>query len=1033
MTDIMHPVSFGELVNRIFSEKAQNGTIFSFNKELSGADGVGHSPMELFGETAATPVGPAAGPHTQLAQNIVTSWAAGARFFELKTVQIMDTLEIEKPCIDAEDEGFNTEWSSEYTLDKAYDEYLKAWFLLHMMEALFEDHTERQFIFNMSVGYDLKGIQNPRMDQFINRLMDSTSEEKFSQYKKELDALAADPSFLKGTGLEGKAAALKGLADKISPKLCSSMTLSTMHGCPPEEIEKIAVYLLTEKKIHTFVKLNPTLLGFDKVRSIMDELGFDYVSLNPEGFAHDLQYPDAVAMLKRLIALGKKQKLNFGVKLTNTLGSVNNKGALPGEEMYMSGRALFPISIQVALKLSREFDCSLPISFSGGASVLNMKELIETGIRPVTMATEMLKPGGYGRMARAVDKAKEVNDWNSSSINLKALEALAAKAMKAPEYKKDWRGTDVISTEEELPLYECAVAPCKTACAIHQDVPEYLRLVGQGRFSDALEVIYNKNPLPFITGWICDHKCHYNCTRLDYDGTVKIREMKKIAAQQGFDEYLKRFNEPSTVSSKKAAVIGAGPAGLAAAYFLRRGGMEVSIFEREDGPGGVIRNVLPAFRMPPDQIEKDMDFIRMHEVDFHFGEKDINVNDLKTKGYDSVLIAIGAEKDRKLDLPGGRVMTSLEFLEQFRHDPEGCKLGENVAIVGGGNTAMDSARSAVRAPGVKKVRVIYRRTLKEMPADREEYYDAMEEGISFHFLRNPAAFSGIGQLSCSIMELGEPDASGRRRPVVTEETEDFPVDTLITAIGENVDNGMLQKMGIPVIGSWAKLDEKTLETEVPGVFLVGDAQTGPDSIVGAMGSARKSVNHILAQEGVLLTPVIAEKLDSEERADLLNRKSKMTPSAENPDEFAAWAQNEASRCLQCDVVCNKCVDVCPNRANVIINTGSGFSQESQILHVDAYCNECGNCAQFCPWDGRPYKDKITVFNRLSDFEDSDNNGFLINGSEITLRQSGTIFKLNWDGSCLSGTIPGGADGQKTAAILKTILTDYSWYCEPVED
>lgn len=244
---------------------------------------------------------------------------------------------------------------------------------------------------------------------------------------------------------------------------------------------------------------------------------------------------------------------------------------------------------------------------------------------------------------------------------------------------------------------------------------------------------------------------------------------------------------------------------------------------------------------------------------------------------------------------------------------------------------------------------------------------------------------------------------------------------------------MLEKMGIPVSGSWAKLDEKTLETEVPGVFLVGDAQTGPDSIVGAMGSARKSVNHILAQEGVLLTPVIAEKLDSEERADLLNRKSKMTPSAENPDEFAAWAQNEASRCLQCDVVCNKCVDVCPNRANVIINTPGGFSQESQILHVDAYCNECGNCAQFCPWDGRPYKDKITVFNRLSDFEDSDNNGFILKGSEITLRQSGTIFKLNWDGSDLSGTIPGGADGQKTAAILKTILTDYSWYCGPVED
>ncbi|MDC7234476.1 MAG: putative selenate reductase subunit YgfK [Spirochaetales bacterium] len=1033
MTDIMRPVSFGELVNRTFSEIAKEGTVFSFNKELNGSDGTGHTPLELFGETAATPVGPAAGPHTQLAQNIVTSWAAGARFFELKTVQIMDTLEIEKPCIDAEDEGFNTEWSTEYTLDKAYDEYLKAWFLLHMMEALYENHPERQFIFNMSVGYDLKGIQNPRMDQFINRLMDSGAEEKFRQYKQELDALASDPSFLKGTGLEEKADRLKGLADRISPRLCRSMTLSTMHGCPPEEIEKIAVYLLTEKKIHTFVKLNPTLLGFDTVRSILDELGFDYVGLKPESFDHDLQYPDAVAMLTRLIALAEKQGLSFGVKLTNTLGSVNNKGALPGEEMYMSGRALFPISIQVALKLSREFDGSLPISFSGGASVLNMKELIETGIRPVTMATEMLKPGGYGRMAQAVEKAKEAADWNRTSIDLQALEALAAKAMKAPEYKKDWRGTDAISTEEELPLYDCAVAPCKTACAIHQDVPEYLRLVGMGRYADALEVIYNKNPLPFITGWICDHKCHYNCTRLDYDGTVKIREMKKIAAQQGFDEYLKRFNEPGTGVKKKAAIIGAGPAGLAAAYFLRKGGMEVSVFEREDGPGGVIRNVLPSFRMPPDQIEKDMDFIKMHGVDFHFGVKDISVPDLKAKGYDSVLIAIGAEKDRDIGLSGGRVMTSLEFLEKFRHDPEGCNLGENVAIVGGGNTAMDSARSAVRAPGVKKVRVIYRRTLKEMPADREEYYDASDEGISFHFLRNPAAFTGDGQLSCSVMELGEPDESGRRRPVQTDKTESFPVDTLITAIGETVDNDMLRTMGLPLEGQWAKLDEKTHETELPGVYLVGDAQSGPDSIVGAMGSARKSVNAILASEAVELPALEAEKLDGQERKDLLSRKSRMISTAENPDEFAAWAANEASRCLQCDVVCNKCVDVCPNRANVVIKSETGFGQETQILHVDAYCNECGNCAQFCPWEGRPYKDKITVFSTMEDFESSDNNGFILSGSGITLRQSGSTFKLNWDGKELSGAIPGGDDGKRTAVLLKTILKDYSWYQGAVED
>ncbi len=854
MSDIMRPVPFEELIKRLFNEYTKTRKIFSFDKALSGPKPSIHEPMKLFGESASAPVGPAAGPHTQLAQNIITAWAAGARFFELKTVQIMDTLEIAKPCIDAEDECFNTEWSTEYTLDKAYDEYLKAWFILHILEALFDQDSpkapEKNFIFNMSIGYDLKGIQNPRMDQFINRMRDSSKEERFLDYASKVKALAEDPRFLEDTGLEGRASALKGLAEKISPHLCRSVTLSTMHGCPPEEIEKIAVYLLTEKKIHTFVKLNPTLLGFDGARKILDELGFDYVGLKRESFEHDLQYPDAVAMLTRLMALGKKQELRFGVKLTNTLGSVNNKGALPGEEMYMSGRALFPLSIHVALKLSREFKGNLPISFSGGATVLNMKELLNCGIHPVTMATDMLKPGGYGRMARAIEKAAGSENWNRDTIDLKALEALAAKAMTAPEYKKSWRGKDVISTEEGLPLYDCAVAPCKTACAIHQDVPEYLRLVGLGRYADALDVIYNKNPLPFITGWICDHKCQYNCTRLDYEGTVKIRDMKKIAAQQGFEEYLKRFKEPKTALKGKAAVIGAGPGGLAAAYFLRRGGMEVSVFEKEDGPGGVIRNVLPAFRMPPDQIAKDMDFIKMHGVDFHFGVKDATIEGLKKQGYDKIIIAIGAEKDNELELPGGRVLTSLKFLEMFRHNPESTNLGAHVAVVGAGNTAMDSARTAMRVPGVKTVRVIYRRTVDEMPADREEYYDALEENIEFHFLRNPLEFTADGKIRCSVMELGEPDESGRRRPIATEKTEEFPVDTLITAIGERADNEVLQTMGLPIAGRWAKLNPENLESELPGVYLVGDAQSGPSSIVGAMGGARKAVNHILKQEGI---------------------------------------------------------------------------------------------------------------------------------------------------------------------------------------
>ncbi len=263
MGDLMRPVSFKDLVDRMFSEYRKDRTIFGiaksqfFKKE-------GENKLSIFGESCETALGPAAGPHTQLTQNIVTSYLAGGRFMELKTVQILDELEIDKPCIDARDEGYNTEWSSEFTLTKAYDEYVKAWVILYMFEKLFDLNagSERSFIFNMSVGYDLEGIKNPRVDKFINDLIDSSDNEVFQSCLKELDALVAEGTFLNGTGLEGNLDRLKGLSAKIPAQLCSQITLSTMHGCPPKEIEAICNYMLSEKKLNTFVKLNPTLAWF---------------------------------------------------------------------------------------------------------------------------------------------------------------------------------------------------------------------------------------------------------------------------------------------------------------------------------------------------------------------------------------------------------------------------------------------------------------------------------------------------------------------------------------------------------------------------------------------------------------------------------------------------------------------------------------------------------------------------------------------------------------------------------------------------
>jgi len=308
MGDIMRPVPFGELLNRMFSEYKESKSIFGIpSKQFYRKENA--KSLSVWGEHCETPVGPAAGPHTQLAQNIVCSWLAGGRFMELKTVQKLDQLEIAKPCIDAEDECFNTEWSTEFTLVKAYDEYLKAWIALHLLEEVFDPRAEgedKSFVFNMSVGYDLAGIETAPMQKYIDDMVDSSQHENFHAYVAELKTFINDPEFIKTYGFEHRLARLENLPASISAQLTRGVTLSTMHGCPPNEIEAICRYMIADKHINTFVKLNPTLLGYTRVRSIMDNAGFDYIALSEESFSHDLQIEPAKAMLHRLVDLAPK-------------------------------------------------------------------------------------------------------------------------------------------------------------------------------------------------------------------------------------------------------------------------------------------------------------------------------------------------------------------------------------------------------------------------------------------------------------------------------------------------------------------------------------------------------------------------------------------------------------------------------------------------------------------------------------------------------------------------------------------------------
>ncbi len=1052
MGDIMRPVPFEELIHRIFSEYRQNKTIFGIHQDqFCKPDPT--KGITVFGQKCATPLGPAAGPHTQLAQNIIVSYLVGGRFIELKTVQKMDDLIIDKPCIDARDEGYNVEWSTEYTLPKALDEYVKAWVVLHLLESIFNGEAVKtpSFIFNMSVGYDLDGIKTPKMQTFIDSLLDANQAEIFVDCIASLQAMLGEGSLFEGTEWEGMEKKLTSLPEKISAHISPSVTISTMHGCPPDEIEAICSYMLNEKKLNTFVKLNPTLLGFDRVRKILDDLGYDYIGLKPESFDHDLQYDDAIKMLHRLVDLAASKKLGFGVKLTNTLGSVNDQGVLPGAEMYMSGRILLPLSTGVGALLSKEFKGKLPISYSGGANAMTVRDIFDTGIRPITLATDMLKPGGYVRMKQMVEiLEQESRTWDATDVDVTKLNELALKSRSLEGVQKSFRGNETVSVPEQLSLIDCYIAPCIEACPIHQNVPDYIYLVGKGRYADALEIIYDANALPNLTGYICDHQCQYHCTRLDYEGTVQIREMKKIAAEQGFAEYIKRWEKPED-AVLKAAVIGAGPAGLAAAYFLARAGFAVTVFEREKDAGGITRYVIPTFRFPASALQADIDFIGQHGVEFKFGieSSSVTVEALHKEGYEYLFYAIGAEIDNEIPLTGdrSRVHPSLAFLSQFNRNPKQITLGKRVIVVGGGNTAMDGARAAIRVEGVEEVSVLYRRTEKEMPADLEEFGNAIADGVKFYFLTNPESYAEDGTLVCRKMTLGDLDASGRRKPVATDETITFQADALITAIGEKVDSQALTWFGVPIDEKgWPAVKSDTLETVEEGVYVVGDAQSGPSTVVRCIASARKAVEAAIDS---VLGPeeddhdhedeedYSAEELDAIEEeeneffAEIRAKKGLYLAPAKHTDSVEDFAKREAARCLECSYICNKCVEVCPNRANVAIDMrhrNDLYDNPFQIVHLDAFCNECGNCTTFCPWEGSPYLDKITLFSRKDDFENSENNGFFLDERNVLVRFGEIVgpLEITSDGT-LESELP-----EEISAVIEEIILNHSYLLGAVE-
>ncbi len=997
-SDKLYACDIATLLNWILEDE-KKGRIFGIEKELFFVPkATDPFRMRRYGKLLETPVGVAAGPHTQLSQNLITAWLTGARYMELKTVQILDELEVTKPCIDMGDEGYNCEWSQELKLDQSFDEYLNAWMVMHILKDKFGWGTPEEpgFIFNMSVGYNLEGILSPTVQKFLDRMADCREE-------KDLKIKQIASFYPRVNELN------------IGDCMSDNITVSTMHGCPPDEVEKIGRYFVEERKLHTTIKLNPTLLGDQEVRGILNhKLGFKTQVPNL-AFDHDLKYPDGVALIKSLLISAEKTGIAFNIKLTNTLETTNSDQDLPKNErmVYMSGRALHPISINLARRLQDEFQGSLDISFSAGTSYENVADILACNLKPITTCSDLLKPGGYGRLSQYLETLHEAFEAEGAAsiedfvvarsgkkqqvVNQAAwtnLQKYADAVVLDGNYKKESYPYDNIKTDNQLGPFDCINAPCMSTCPASQDIPSYLYYTAQGNYAKARKVILETNPFPNIQGMVCDHLCQSKCTRINYDNPLLIREIKRFVIQSaGSEPHL----QPAPANGIKVGIIGAGPSGLSCAYFLALQGFAVEIFESKKIAGGWASDAIPTFRLDDDSIKKDIDAILSLGVTIHYSARiDQEKFQSMTKDFDYLYVAIGAQEGVKLGIPGEDaqgVMDNLDFLSRVRRG-EKIDLGKRVVIIGGGNSAMDAARTAKRLVGPDGVvNLIYRRTKEEMPAALEEVIGMLDEEVNLIELTAPECMlvegGRVKANVCFQMKLGEKDASGRPRPIKIEGSEfELEADSVISAIGQRVNADFFPDKKLTI-------DPITHETQIKNVFAGGDATRGASTLIKAIGDGKnvaESITRRAIEESRAMTGLLAKSVDPE---ILRTPKARRQPGTVMPeigfDERSgftmviktldeATAKAEAARCLQCDEICSVCASVCPNRANVefqmepvsytiqqatqaadgtrIVDLETGrISQKYQILNIGDFCNECGNCTTFCPTSGAPYKDK----------------------------------------------------------------------------
>ena len=475
--------------------------------------------------------------------------------------------------------------------------------------------------------------------------------------------------------------------------------------------------------------------------------------------------------------------------------------------------------------------------------------------------------------------------------------------------------------EKRCPANSCealVTTTCSSACPAHVNVPEYVALIGEGRFAEALDVIRRRNPFASVCGRACDHPCELFCRRGDIDAPVAIRQLKRFAADRE-----KRPAAPPVwrgPRTGRVAVVGAGPAGLSAAYFLALMGRQVTVFEATDVVGGTLALGIPDYRLPGESLQRDIDYIRRAGVQIETGRRIESLAALREAGFEAIFLAVGAGKGSRLNVPGEQLLGVQEAAEFLRAVNLGRlnQMHGKVAVIGGGNAAMDAARTAMRL-GAESVTLLYRRGHGEMPAIREEIAEAMIEGVDMRFLVAPVAIEGderVRAVRCTEMELGEADESGRRRPVPTGDGQTrFEADHVIVAIGQGPEMGFAAAdEQVVMSGKWIDVHPVTQRSGTSDVFAGGDAVTGPATIVEAVAAGQRAacaIDVFLGGRGELpgQTQLAWRAKPDEREADQPRQPIRAVPRAKRKGNFQEVlkgyslqaARREARRCLRCDL------------------------------------------------------------------------------------------------------------------------------------